>query len=112
MHLGDAGLVAAEANRGRRDRAAASAAQHVGAALVAGRDGIDALLHAEQAELGERRRFEFVVGEDLDVRRVIEREQADLIEVGDLAQFLGDADLVLAVRAASAPRRESETYSS
>ena len=69
-------------------------------------------LDAEQAELGERRRLEFLVGDDVDVRRMIERDQLDLVEVGDLAQFLGDADLVVRRRAARSASPGIETYSS
>ena len=39
--------------------------------LVARGDGIDAAVYAEQAELGERRRFEFLVGDDLDARGMV-----------------------------------------
>ena len=47
--------------------------------------------------LGKRRTLELVVDEDLGRARMIDGDQADLVQVGDLAQLLDDADLVLAV---------------
>ena len=64
-------------------------------------------LDAEQPERGKRRRLEFLVGEDFGVGRMIDRVQLDLIEIGDLAQFFGDADFVAAVVLAAARRRGS-----
>ena len=67
------------------------------AVVVASGCGIDSMLDAEQPELGIGRAFELFVGEDLRARRMIDREQLDLIEIRNLAQFLGHADLVTSV---------------
>ena len=54
--------------------------------------------HAEEPELGKRRRLELLVGDDVDAPPDDPRAmQLNLIEVGNLAQFLGDADFVCAV---------------
>ena len=88
------------------------ARQDVRALVISRRHGIDALLDAEEAELGEGRAFEFLVGEDFRAGGMIERDKLDLVEIGDLAQFLGDTDFVAAVAAARARAPGICTYSS
>src|SRR5437016_14636405 len=55
---------------------------------------MDSLSRSVQTELGKRRCFELVVREDLHVRGMIDGNELDLIDVGDLVQFLGDADRI------------------
>ena len=61
------------------------------------RCGPYALTHAEQPIFGIRRRLELFVREDLGVRRVVDGFELQLVEVGHLAQFFGDTDLINAV---------------
>ncbi len=81
-----------------KDTSGAEFAANPDRAEVVARGGrVDAPFDAEQPKLRERRRFELVVGEDFHPCGMVDRHQAHLVEVGDLTQFLGDADLVVAV---------------
>src|ERR1035438_10402518 len=93
VQLGDIQVIAAEAIR-IGAVAMQQARQHVAALVVARAHGVNAPLHAEQAELGEGRRFELVVGEDLDRGRMVDRDELHLVEIGNLAQLFGDADFI------------------
>ena len=86
--------------------------QDVAAAVVVRCLGIDPLLDAEQAELGVGRSFELFVGEDFGARGMIDGVQLDLIQIGHLAQFFGDADFVAAVLLAESAAPGICTYSS
>ena len=66
---------------------------HVVSMAVPGRRGVHAARPAVQTELRKRRRLEFFVGDDFGIGRVVERHQLDLVDVGDLPQFLRHVDL-------------------
>jgi hypothetical protein len=51
---------------------------------------------AKKPELRIRRRFEFIVREDLDVGRVIYRDQTYSVKIGNFVQLFSDMDPVLA----------------
>jgi len=70
---------------------------HIASMRITSRRRINALLHAEQTELGKRRRLELLIRHDLHTRRMIQCQQSNLIEVRNLSQLLGHADLVLAI---------------
>ena len=78
-------------------RVAAIAAGHqiedVLTAMVVGRHGRDRGAHAEQLEFRKRRPLGLFVDDHAHVLRVIDRKQADLVDVGGLAQFLGHSNV-------------------
>src|ERR1039457_542498 len=96
MQLRHAGMVALEGIRIHLV-APANGREHIVALTVDRRHRVDPAVHSEQAELRERRRLKLLIGYDIDRRRMIQRDQLDLVDVGDLAQFLRDADFVLPV---------------
>ena len=93
MRLGDPGEGVAEA-LGVDPVARQQRRQHVAAAPVHGAPRMQPPLDAEEAEPRERRALELLVGEHLDRRRMVERQQPHAVEIGDLAQLLGHPHLV------------------
>ena len=71
--------------------------EEVAAIAIGGMFGVEAMGDSVEPEFREGRTLPLFVGEDLDVAGVIEGDQAEVIEVGDLAEFFGDAELVAAV---------------
>src|SRR5437763_850277 len=69
---------------------------------------MNATLHAKEPELGKRGSFELLVGENLGASRMVHRVQRDLVEIGDLAQLLGDPEVVLTIDGSK--RRSGDGY--
>ena len=73
-------------------------------------DGVDAFLDSVEFEIGVGWGFEFLVGEDFGLGRVVDGVELDLVEVGDFAEFFGDADLVAAVFGLESRTRDGDVF--
>ena len=66
--------------------------------MIASRDRRASITHGMQLEFRNAWRADFLIAEELDVRRMIDRQQADLVEVGRLPAAHGLDELVGEVR--------------
>ena len=73
------------------------ALEHIAAIRSSAHSRRDTSARAVQPKLGERRAFELIVGVHRHVRRMIDGDQLQLVDIGDLAEFLGDSNPVLAI---------------
>jgi hypothetical protein len=64
--------------------------------IIDGMYGVDLRPRTKQPELGIRRRLEFLVRVDIDIGRMIYRDQPDLVKVRNFMKLFRDVDLIFA----------------